>query len=353
MYYARYKDQNGKWVKVKGYTDKTMTMRLARKLEDQAHAIVVGDRDPQAEARRLERAKSATEHLELYKADLVSKGRHPRHIHVVIDHIKRCLDFTGATTVAVLTRPMLAAWQSHCLQVGYPNHRKPAGPNNPPVPDSRKTILHRMSAVRGWLRYLTAIGAIDRCVMEGWEMLATKGYETRRRRALSKAEAEALVEKCLDDHRREIYRFCLYTGLRRSEVASMTPASFDFTQKTITINAKHAKRKTDHQILPMHSKLVDPLKMLCEGLPADTPVFHVPSRTDVVSTLHDDCKAAGIDPKDLDFHALRHSFCSLLAEQGIRPEILMKLARHKDIATTMRFYVHFKPDDERAALERI
>jgi integrase len=328
-------------------------MKLARRLEDEAKAVAVGDVDPQAEARRQERAKLATEHLEMYRADLVSKGRHPRHIHVVIDHIKRCLAFTGVTTASALTRPMLASWQTHCLTVGYPNHRKPEGPDNKPVPDSRKTILHRLSAVRGWLRYLVNIGAIDRCVMEGWEMLATKGYETKHRRALSKAEAEALIAKCPDDHRREIYRFALYTGLRRSEVASMTPASFDFPRKTITIDAKHAKRKTDHQILPMHSKLVEPLRKLCEGKAPDAPIFSVPGRAMVVPTLHADCKAAGIDPKDIDFHALRHSFCSLLAEQGIRPEVLMRLARHKDISTTMRFYVHFKPDDERAALERL
>ena len=103
----------------------------------------------------------------------------------------------------------------------------------------------------------------------------------------------------------------------------------------------------------MNSHLIEPLRKLIDGKAADCPIFNVPNRTTIVATLHADCRAGKVDTKDIDFHALRHTYCSLLAEQQIRPEILMKLARHRDIATTMKYYVHFKPDDERRAIDLI
>jgi integrase len=347
LWYARYKDVNG-WRELKGYADKGETERMAQRKQDEARAITLGDVDPQAEARRRERNKAALDHVELFRQDMEAKARHPRHVHFTITNIKRFLEFCGAPSAAAITRPMVAAWQAHCLKTGYP-----VLGHTDPEPDSRKTINHRLASVRAWLRYLTHIGALDRCIMEGYEMLATKGHEVYHRRALTAGQAAALVTKTPDAGRRELYRFAILTGLRRSECASMTPASFNFERRTITVNAKDAKRKTDHQTIPMHVDLVEPLTTLAAGKAQDAPVFAVPHRNDVVRILHADCAAAGIPTEGIDFHALRHTFCSLLAAQQIRPEILMKLARHRDIDTTMRYYVHFKSDDERKAIDEI
>lgn len=349
-WYAIFKDSNGKWRQQVGYTDKSETVGLARRLEDEAHKIAIGYIDPQAQARRVERAEPVAAHLEMFKARMESKSPHPNHVQYTLKDCQRLIEFSGITTAAAITLPMVDAWRSHCLTKGYPDHRHPDGD---PIPDSRKTANRRVSSVKAFLRFLASVGAIDRVVIDSYEMLHTKGHETKHRRAMSKAEAEALIAKCPNEHRRELYRFALLTGFRRSECASMTSASFNFDRRTITVWAKFAKRKTDNQIIPMHSRLVEPLKKLVAGKAVEAPVFNVPNRTDVVPTLHADCKAAGVSPTNIDFHALRHSFCSLLAENNIRPEVLMKLARHRDIATTMRYYVHFKADDERAALERI
>jgi integrase len=348
-WYAIYKDRAGKWKQKVGYSDKAETVRLARRLEDEEHAVAIGDVDPQAQARRIERAKPASEHVQMFRAHMESKKRHPNHVQYTIKDVERFIEHSGVKTAAAITRPMVDAWRAFCTTTGYPKSAK----GETPEPDSPKTANRRVASVRAWLRYLYDNEAVTRVVIDRIEMLHTKGHETKRRRALTAAEVAALIEKCPDENRRELYRFATLTGFRRSECESMTPAAFDFENRTVTVSAIHAKRKTDHQIIPMHSRLIEPLKGLCKGKPADAPLFNVPNRTDVVSTLHADCAAAGVATNDVDFHALRHTFCSLLAAQGIRPEVLMKLARHRDIATTMRYYVHFKPDDERAALERI
>jgi integrase len=48
-------------------------------------------------------------------------------------------------------------------------------------------------------------------------------------------------------------------------------------------------------------------------------------------------------------HDLRRSFCSRWAKK-VTTAVLMQLARHRSITTTMRYYVHFKSDEMAADL---
>lgn len=349
-WYAIFTDHQGRQRQKSGYTDKTETIRLANRLEDEARRIRLGDVDPQADARRIERAKPANDHLASFKAHMASKKRHPKHIAYTAKDVERCFAHAGITSAAQLTLPQVDAWRSSCLNTGYPEHHDQ---NGTPTPDSRKTANRRIASVRAFLRFLHRIGAVERVVTDGYELLDTKGHETKQRRALSADESRQLLASCPDVHRREIYRFALLTGFRRSEIASMTPASFDFSHRTITVLASDAKHKGDHQIIPMHKALIVPLTQLCQGKEAGAAIFTFCAEKNVVKVLLGDCKEAGIDTTHVDFHALRHTYISGLAEQNIRPEILMKLARHRQLQTTLRYYVHFRPDDERAAIDRL
>ena len=40
----------------------------------------------------------------------------------------------------------------------------------------------------------------------------------------------------------------------------------------------------------------------------------------------------------LTWHDMRHEFVSHLIDQGVKPTITQRLARHKDLATTMGYY---------------
>ena len=44
----------------------------------------------------------------------------------------------------------------------------------------------------------------------------------------------------------------------------------------------------------------------------------------------------------MDFHALRHTYCSWLAASGISPKELMTLARHTDARLTLGRYSHVR-----------
>jgi hypothetical protein len=51
-----------------------------------------------------------------------------------------------------------------------------------------------------------------------------------------------------------------------------------------------------------------------------------------------------------DFHSLRHTFISNLAQAGVHPELTQSLARHSDINLTMSRYTHTTRGEESAAL---
>jgi integrase len=67
---------------------------------------------------------------------------------------------------------------------------------------------------------------------------------------------------------------------------------------------------------------------------------------------------AGIEKSDdigrvIHLHALRHSFSSLLARQGVHPHVLKRLARHARVDTTMNFYTHILRGDDVSAIESL
>jgi integrase len=50
------------------------------------------------------------------------------------------------------------------------------------------------------------------------------------------------------------------------------------------------------------------------------------------------------------FHALGHTFITLLARSGVSPKLAQSLARHSDINLTMSRYTHVAVQDQAAAL---
>ncbi|MHB1768617.1 MAG: tyrosine-type recombinase/integrase [Phycisphaerae bacterium] len=348
-WYAIFKNQYGLWSQKSGYSDKAMTMRLAQKLEDENKRILSGDLDPAAEQARIQRSKPVESHINQYESHLQSHRRHKYYIQGNILDIRYFFEFSKLTHASAVTIPMVDAWRNHCLTVGY---KKKAHSINP-TPDSIKTVNRRITSLKMFLNFLVSFGGVERNVLIAYKMLNSVGHETFHRRSLTESEVELLLSKTPDEKRKMIYQFALQTGFRLSEIESMTPSNFDFKNKLIRINAIQSKRKTENQIIPIHNELFAPLRNACKGLNPDDKVFKFGRKNNIVPLLRADCAACGIDTTDIDFHALRHTFCSLLAETGIRPEVLSKLARHKQISTTMRYYVHVRPESEAEALNKL
>ncbi len=71
----------------------------------------------------------------------------------------------------------------------------------------------------------------------------------------------------------------------------------------------------------------------------------LPKVWDFAEMIREDLEAANIPYRDtqgraVDFHALRHTFITNLANSGVHPKVAQDLARHSDINLTLSRYSH-------------
>ncbi len=88
-------------------------------------------------------------------------------------------------------------------------------------------------------------------------------------------------------------------------------------------------------------------------------ILNIPSsNSSFLKAFNKDLEFAGIEKEDdvgrvVHLHALRHSFTSLLARQGVHPHVLQSLARHSHVETTMGYYTHILRGDDVSAIESL
>lgn len=145
--------------------------------------------------------------------------------------------------------------------------------------------------------------------------------------------------------RRVVYAFAYYTGLRRSEIASLCWGDLNLSVvgPKFTILAEHAKNK-ERKTLPLQADLREMLEAYFVSCGTPGPAvkaLRVPHRLDA---FYRDLKAAGISKVDergkiLDFHCLRHSLGTRLASMNVPLPVAMDLMRHSDPKLTAKLYV--------------
>ena len=157
-----------------------------------------------------------------------------------------------------------------------------------------------------------------------------------------------------------LYQLAMETGLRASELRSLTRVSFDLdcSPSTVTVEAAYSKRRRKDS-LPLKSETVEQLRSFLNRLTPNDQVFKMPADTSgmVRYALRHDLEAAGIpyvdeNGKYADFHALRHSYCTALGRSGAHPKTVQELARHSTPTLTAR-YTHSFKNDEIAAINSL
>jgi integrase len=242
----------------------------------------------------------------------------------------------------------------------------------------------RRAMVEAELLKLLAV-ARERPLLEA--LTVRKGPRKGERYADVRPEVRVRLE-LLGRERALIYKTLVLTGLRKSELASLTVAHLrlDDAVPYLTLDAADEKNREGNDIplrddiaAELRDWLADNLRRLqeeaCQAgspiparLPPSTPLFAVP--TGLVKILDRDLVAAGIarrikvdgkwsiDKRDdrgrsLDVHALRHTFGTLLSKGGIAPRTAQAAMRHSDIKLTMNVYTDPKLLDVRGALDAL
>jgi integrase len=164
--------------------------------------------------------------------------------------------------------------------------------------------------------------------------------------------------------RHTLYLTAAATGFRSSELFSLTPESFDLDADppTVTLAAKIAKNKKP-VVQPLPAAVAGHLREYLAGRPPGVAVWLGLGTwvEKAAMMLRHDLKAAGIPyvvqgpdgPLYADFHALRHSFVTMLERSGATPKTAQELARHSDIRLTLQRYTHANVATLASAVERL
>ena len=155
------------------------------------------------------------------------------------------------------------------------------------------------------------------------------------------------------------------TGLRASELASLTPASFelDADPPTVRVAAAYSKRRR-RDVLPLHPELAARLRayLAARDAAGAGPAAAVWGGRWAVgraaAMVRGDLAEAGLPyadglGRDFDFHALRGQFVTGLARAGVHPAEAQKLARHSDVRLTMNRYTRTTHREMAAAVGRL
>ena len=206
-----------------------------------------------------------------------------------------------------------------------------------------KTLQARLSACRSLFKFLLGAGDLEHDPAAG--VRAPKAPrklpqvldvdETSRLVAIPTDGAQAVRD-------RAILELLYSSGLRISELTSLTWRALDLTEASVRVTGKGRKTR----IVPVGAKALDALRALREleqVASEDEPVFRgrhgqPVSAANVRVRMKAWAKAQGIDRRVYP-HLLRHSFASHLLESSGDLRAVQELLGHADIATT-QIYTH-------------
>ena len=310
------------------------------------------------DSRRVASAKTLKQHVDDYRAALLAKGNTPGHADLVTQRCRKMFDRCGFTFWSDID----AASVQQALVTMQENTKLPDGTLRRGI--SNQTFNFYLMAVKSFARWMIRERRATENPVAHLDGLNVRLDRRHDRRALTPDESRALLDAAANgperagmsgESRSLLYRTALETGLRRGELMSLTVASFNLFDCTVTVAAAYSKHRRE-DVLPLRPDTVELLKAyLATKLPAAN-AFGVPKSDDDLSeAFRADCSAAEITYRDTagkvaDFHCLRHTFINSLTSAGVSPKVAQSLARHSTISLTMDRYSHTFTGDMTDAL---
>ncbi len=373
-WYGKYKDSDEILRRVPLSTNKVAAQQMLNKLVEQAERGKSGLVDPFQE----HLTTPLTEHLTGFQEFLEAKANTPEHVTLSLSRIRAVIAGCGFKRLADLNADKVGNWLKT---------RRDAGEGRFGVATSN----HHLVAIKSFGNWLVKAQRLPRNPFAHLSRLNAKVDVRIERRALDAMELTCLIETTLvslesfrgltGEDRAMLYLVASTTGLRANELANLTPEAFDLTTEspTVTIKAKTEKSRRGAvlPILPLVAKRLDQwlssrsvrrLGRLWAGTWSEKAA--VMFRRDLQAARDrwlgeaeqnpaehaqrlqsEFLKPETLNGERADFHALRHSFVSMLASSGVHPKTAQMLARHSTITLTMDRYSHVRLADLSQAVQ--
>lgn len=398
-WYALYLDANDQWKRKPLCADKTAAQVMLADLDRKAQRERAGYSDPFEPHRQ----QPLGEHLGDYRRALEAKGDATKHVESTAAYIRAILDGCGFVRLSDLSASSVAEFLAALRRSGK----------------SVRTSNAYLTAFKGFTRWLVRDRRMPDNPLSHLATLNSKVDRRHERRTLEVGEFAALVEAARvgkpfrglsGELRTLLYIMAANTGLRASELASLTAASFDLAgdPATVTVEAAYSKHRR-RDVLPLRADLVGRLCPVMSGFDSEASGVaqnrrsgkHDPEaqqghdnatrgnlarrlwpgtwvekpakmlRRDLMAARAKYLKGARSDGEReqrersswlcyadeagrvFDFHALRHQFISNLARGRVHPKEAQQLARHSTITLTLDTYTHLGIVDLAGALDAL
>ncbi|TAN24786.1 MAG: tyrosine recombinase XerD [Actinomycetota bacterium] len=241
-----------------------------------------------------------------------------------------CLE-NGINDPAAIDRKILQGYVSHLISDG----------------NSRRTVARKLSAIRGYLKFLTRQRRLLENPSHG---LSIGRIETKLPKVLSRYDADHLMTAASKPGTPEylvlrddsICELLYGSGLRVSEVANLDLDDLDLEGASVTVMGKGSKQRT----VPMNRSCVRAMKRYLES-GRDSMIAALGSKlggsssalfynrvglrigTRDIRRILDSRSANPVNP-----HALRHSFATHLLDGGADLRVIQELLGHSRITST-------------------
>jgi integrase len=352
VWYFRFVDADGVKREQRGCPDRRVTEELARAAESEVAKVRAGIVDPKSARHQDEGRRPLDKHVADWHRSLVAKGDTPKHAHMVRSHALRILGLARAGWIEELTPSAIQGALKALRDSGR----------------SAQTCNHALRAIKGFSRWLHRDGRSPADALAHLRGFNVKADPRHERGALTDAEFGALCAATRaagpfrglsGADRLILYLTASNTGLRASELASLTTTSFDLDSDSPTVRvAVAATKNRQGAVLPVRPDLAALLRPLLGERAADAPVWPGTWAKRSSDMLRADLERAGIPYVDAegryrDFHSLRHRFGTSLALANVPPKVAQTLMRHSSITLTLDRYSHAGLYDVAGALDNL
>ena len=199
--------------------------------------------------------------------------------------------------------------------------------------------------------------------------------------ALSDTDIEKLVAACKEDIRYFPFVFICFTGLRSGEFSALTYKDIDYKNSMINVDKSVRYITHDGEYKPLLSEaktaasirripILEDIKPLLQAhiehtkenlkfIPFDGNFLLFPSSTgryreqnNFLQAYQRLCDKLGIR-QGRTIHSLRHTFCTILARQGVSLLDASRLMGHSNVNITAKIYSHVTDDDKKNAMQKL
>ena len=373
---GRYEDADGKLCEVSLSSDRAASEMMLNDLLKKVEKRKAGLIDDYSEHRN----RPLAEHIEAYRRHHAELGNTPRQAAQATRRCEKVFASCGFLRLSDLNSELASGWLTS--QRGKARNKGGIG---------ARTFNHYATSLKAFGSWAVKTRRVQDNPFQFLAKINNEVDVRHERRPLTDEEFARLIvaatmgkpfRKLAGPDRAALYFTAAATGIRASELASLTRVSFDLNgyPPTVTVAAAYSKHRRE-DVVPLHAELIAYLVPWFHGKPLDAPLWPgkwavnneagdlirrdlANARTTWIGEASSDRERDERTVSDFltyrdsagrvaDFHSLRHRFITELVKAGVHPKDAKELARHSTITLTMDRYAHVGLRDTAAALSKL